>query len=210
MAMSEVRPAKGPDACPDPETLGAYVDATLSAVERGQIERHLADCEDCAELVAEMVAAGDAIQTLPARPARLLHFPLRKGGWVVGGVAAVAAGLVLAVLINPDWRQRFITSGDPAIAKLALAVGRDRTVEGHLTGGFEHGPLRTADRGGTGADNLSLLAVAGELQRAANDQPTAANLHAWGVAQLTLGRYDASVQTLGASRLEANTPRVTN
>ncbi len=73
---------------------------------------------------------------------------------------------------------------EAAVAKLVAAVGNQRTIEGRLSGGFEHGPLLSATRSGPAEENLTLLAAAGELQRVAESSPSAEALHAFGVAQL--------------------------
>ena len=44
-------------ACPDPGLIAAYVDGRLTDSERDRLHRHLALCELCTELVAEVVAA---------------------------------------------------------------------------------------------------------------------------------------------------------
>ena len=53
--------------CPDLRLIAAYVDARLSESERATLHRHLAACDSCTELVAEIVAANDAaFVTVPA------------------------------------------------------------------------------------------------------------------------------------------------
>ena len=46
---------------PSVEVLSAYVDGTLEARERGDVETHLAACEECYELVTEVVASEEDI-----------------------------------------------------------------------------------------------------------------------------------------------------
>jgi Putative zinc-finger len=52
--------------CPSSEKLAAYIDGNLSAVQRQALERHLADCSYCLELVAGAVS--EARQTALATP----------------------------------------------------------------------------------------------------------------------------------------------
>jgi len=113
---------------------------------------------------------------------------------------AVAAALVLVVRLQPDLLQR-LRGGevvDPQLAKLVAAVGEERYIEARLTGGFDHAPLRAAMRGSGGLSNrnLTLMGAAGEIQKRAHDEPSVSNLHAWGVAQILLGDYDAAIATL--------------
>jgi CHAT domain-containing protein len=92
---------------------------------------------------------------------------------------------------------------------LAAALGTTRPIEGRLTGGFSYGEVRTPDRSVAPTDNLALIAAAGEIQKRADANPSAANLHAWGVAQLLVGRHDASVETLESVwTLQRHDPRV--
>ena len=123
----------------------------------------------------------------------------RRRVWsVAGAVLAAAAALLLVVRVQPEWWQRIAgdDGSDPRLEKLVAAVGTDRIVEGRLTGGFQYGPLRSTTRSGAEAENLSLLAAAAELETASAASPSTDNLHAYGVAQVLLGRYDEGVRTL--------------
>jgi len=144
------------------------------------------------------------------RPASVIPFYKRRSVQVgIGALLATAAALVLAVQLQSPRRLMFFRDAhqagvddvDPHFAKLVAAVGEERYIEGRLTGGFEYGPLRSVTRGpgDLSNQNLALLAAAGELQKAAQENPTADNLHAWGVAQLLLDNQeslDGSIQTL--------------
>ena len=200
--------------CPDLSLVASYVDGQLGAPERALLQRHLASCDSCTELVAEMVetAEGDGVAA-PAAPApierdappRLLLFR-RKPVTAAVSILAAAAALALVVRVwnplerapgnagTPDTAHRATT--EPAITGLVAALGPARTVEGRLTGGFQYGGLRTPDRGADASSNLALMAAAGQVQKQAEESPTPANLHAWGVAQLVVGRYDGAVETL--------------
>ena len=41
-------------ACPSDQTMAAYFDGSLSAEDAARVETHVADCERCLELIAEM------------------------------------------------------------------------------------------------------------------------------------------------------------
>jgi hypothetical protein len=184
---------------PSVEVLSAYVDGTLDARERGDVETHLAACEECYELVTEVVASEediDAIGQTPAPPAppvvsllggapsadagrlpsKVVPFVRRRWGMGVVAAFGAAAAAVLVVLVLPDGIARFNT-GD-AFDKLVAAVGDRRTVEGRLSADFSYGRFQPATRSGRTTENLTLVAAAGELQRAADANPTPENLHA--------------------------------
>ncbi len=127
--------------------------------------------------------------------------PKRTRGWAIaGGVLAAAAAVVLVVRLQPElvqrWRGR--DAVDPQLAKLVAAVGEERYIEARLSGDFKYGPLRSATRstGDLSSKNLALLSAAGLLQKDAERQPTARNLHAWGAAQTLLGDHTGAVRTL--------------
>lgn len=125
----------------------------------------------------------------------------------IGATLAAAAALLLVVQLQPEWWRRIGGSdADPRFAKLVAAVGEERYIEGRLTGGFKYGPLRSVTRGpgDLSSQNLALLAAAGELQKAAEADPSAENLHAWGVAQVLLGDLDGGVQSLEAASADGN------
>ena len=188
-------------ACPDPGLIAAYVDGRLTDSDRDRLHRHLALCELCTELVAEVVAP-DAMDGAPAAAAPPLAF-FRRHRALTGTLLAAAAALVVVVRVmlprgsvDTSSGSGIVRSVDPKVVALAAALGTTRPIEGRLTGGFSYGEVRTPDRGVALTDNLALIAAAGEIQKRADTNPSAANLHAWGVAQLLVGRHDASVETL--------------
>ena len=87
---------------PDNLQLAAFVESRLSATERSRVVAHLAECAECAELIAETrrfldgPASAETRQFPAPDPAR----PRRAGRWYLGGAigaAAVAAALLWAV-----------------------------------------------------------------------------------------------------------------
>jgi CHAT domain-containing protein len=88
----------------------------------------------------------------------------------------------------------------PTERLVAASAGR-RPVDGRLSGSFSYAAFSRAE---PGSDDVALLTVAGELQRATHTDPTPANLQAYGVAQLLLGRYEDAVATLQAATLESD------
>ena len=94
-----------------------------------------------------------------------------------------------------------------AFANFVRAAGTARSIEGRLTAGVAYRRPKHSAGAGADAAGFELLSAASELQRAADSHPTPANLHAWGVAQLVLGRIEPAVETLLASVLERPDPR---
>lgn len=204
----------------DPEMLAAYIDKRLPPDERAVVEAKLAADPESYELLVELIHANEALKDqLPqdgevkegaerdepqARTGAVVPMvpkPRRTGGWMIaGGVLAAAAAVALVVRLQPELWQR-VRGGDavdPRLAQLVAAVGEERYIEARLTGGFKYGPLRSVTRGPSdlSTQNLALLAAAGGLQDAVRREPTAANLRAWGTAQLLLKDYDGAIDSL--------------
>jgi CHAT domain-containing protein len=200
----------GAGAHPDLETLSAYVDGMLSVQERTDVEIHLTACDECFDLVSEVMAAQrseasirgpEAISAAaPLTPAADAALRRRKTvRWTVSALA-IAAAIVMVIWLQAPRLGVGDGPADPRFANLVAAVGESRYVEGRLTGGFPHGDLQGTRRSGSVAQqNLSLLAAAGELQKAAQADPSPTNLHAYGVAQLLLADYDSAVANLEAA-----------
>jgi tetratricopeptide (TPR) repeat protein len=168
--------------------LAALLDGRLDGGDSSAVRAHVAACELCYATVAESSVLLEA--EAGATRGRVVPFWRRSRP-----LLALAASLALVVLLGSQWATLF--RSDP-VAPLVEAVGEERYVEGRLSGGFRYGPLRSPMRSGSGNQlgNLSLLAAAGALQKAAEAERTAVNLHAWGIAQLLLGRYDDGVRML--------------
>lgn len=149
-------------------------------------------------VAVEVPQPAPALTPVPT-PARVLPFFARPGVRAAIGTLLTAAAVVLVVRMQPSWWQRLTGSDvDPRVASLVAAVGEERYIEGRLTGGFKYGPLRSVTRGpeDLSNQNLALLAAAGELQKKAQEDPSAENLHAWGVAQVLMGDAAEAVQSL--------------
>lgn len=131
---------------------------------------------------------------------KMLPFHRRRGvQGLLGTFLAAAAALVMVVRTQPVWWQEvWGPAVDPRFAKLVEAVGEERYIEARLTGGFKYGPLRQVMRGpgDLSNQNLQLLAAAGELQKAAEQEPSVVNLHALGIAYLLAGDVRAGIEAL--------------
>ena len=156
-----------------------YVDGKATTEERLAIQRHLANCEECREVVSAV-----------ARDIPVVVIPFWKRPPVVIGFA-MAASLLAVIQLRPDLNP---LRGPSPYEELVSAVGTERTIEARLSGGFEYGALRRS--GNRGEANLSVSAAAARMQAAAEQHRTPANLHGMGVAQLVLGDNDAAIRTL--------------
>lgn len=180
----------------DDEMLAAYIDNTLPPDKRASVEAQLAaDPDSYAVLVATLKALPEVPEV---RAVAEVPTGARSSRWYwIGGAVAAAAVVFLAVRLQPQ-----TNSADAGMQRLVAAAGAERYVEGRVTGGFQFGPMRPLTRGpqDTSRTNLQLAAAAAELREAAERDPSAANLNAWGVAQLLMREYDGAVKTLQDAR----------
>jgi CHAT domain-containing protein/tetratricopeptide (TPR) repeat protein len=171
--------------CPDPEELAAFVEGRLRGEDRARVTAHLADCDECRHLFAQV--ARDLPVVVP-------FWKRRKVQAVGGGILALAASLIVVMQVRPElnpFRQ------PTPYEELVAAVGTNRTVEGRLSA-FNYGPLRSLSRSGgtTESTDYELLAAAARIRARASERPTAENLRALGVAQLALGQHDEAIAVL--------------
>ena len=186
-----LRPPSSPSECVDSATLAAFVDGMLEPADRVRVVAHLGSCADCAELVGEVVRTTDELAA--SEPAKVKVLWMRRRGLVVaGGIAAIAASLLLFVLTRSS-----------ALDPLVGVVGNERLIVARPTGGFHYGPLRSPTRGAGETRSLRLVAEAARLRERAAQTNTATDLHASGVAQLVSGDTAAAIESLqSAARLE--------
>src|SRR5438034_9998290 len=89
--------------CLESETIAAFVDGTLPSDDRTRVIAHLATCDECAHLVAEVAATSDELsspaETSLARAAQVETSFLRPSTWRRRG-AATAAVLALAATVG--------------------------------------------------------------------------------------------------------------
>ena len=182
----------------DAETLAAYIDGRLTQAERAAVESRLATDEDAYELLVEVMRAQEALSAAVPEPIARKRPTLM---WIAGGLAA-AATVILGVRVVPT---PFASRADSRMAALVAAVDGERYVEPRLTGGFPGGTVRSVTRGSGGAtrgqgdlssQNLALLAAVGAAEKQSLAEPTAPNLHAWGVGLVLLGSLDQAIDTL--------------
>ncbi|MDP1570016.1 MAG: CHAT domain-containing protein [Vicinamibacterales bacterium] len=196
--------------CPDPELLSAYLDAGLDPAAREAVVHHLAECDRCRRLIADVVRTQDAVPAMrtelvavgesPSRLDNLRH--VLGAAWTGGGLAGSILVVALAMLVATDgWVRRQAPEGHRA--RLAEASGRERTVEARLSGPFPYAPLRPAVRSVDGDTAVArpwmLVAAAGEIREAHHADLSAASQHATGVAALLVGEYHEAIRALTAA-----------
>ena len=179
---TEAPPALQPGACPDPESLAAYIDGRMPPHAREPIEQHLSGCPDCRDVVGDgSVAPDSGSQPRPPRE-RLI------------AIAVAALATAAAVLLAVRWLVP--PAGAGTIGDLRDALGGTRPVEARLSGGFGYLPLQPTMRSGERqAVSPQLLLAVAMLEKRARETRSAANLRAFGSAQLLTGNFDASIAT---------------
>jgi tetratricopeptide (TPR) repeat protein len=190
MATSAMK--NGVDACPDLETLAAYLEGRLTEQQRLHIAEHLASCETCYFVFTE--AAQTRIASMP-QPEPVLA-PVRWSRILPASAAglAVAAALILAVRLGIFPSQ---STDSTEMRALVRAVGTDRAIAGRMTGGFQYGPLRSATRGETiSAASPDVRIAAAEVEKATANASTPEALRERGVAELVVGDLDRSIAAL--------------
>jgi len=130
------------------ESLGAYVLGALDPADRRQLERHLSECRDCADVLARLTPLPgllsrvsepevsddllvpsegllDGVVVRLAQEERSLRTQVRR--WRLATVAACVAALVAAVVAVAPWRQapdRVVVAADPAVVASTAATGQ--------------------------------------------------------------------------------------
>lgn len=180
----------------DDERLAAFVEGTLEADERASVELHLASCDTCRVLLAEVVrtveglAAGDglggAVKPVEIRDAVAVRSHRR--GWLYGAAGLAAAAVVVLAVWMPRGER-------PELRELVEAVGARRPFEARLTGGFAYGEASSTMRGGPGGRPSPevQIAVANLEKRAlaAAEDPRA--VAAFGTGLLITGEVDRAI-----------------
>jgi tetratricopeptide (TPR) repeat protein len=202
------------DACPDSETLAAYLDGRLAQDEREHVTQHVADCDDCYFVVTEAAqmpampveqipAAGLEIESVSAAIVKAKWWQSKSALWSSAVGLAAAASLVLAIGTGTVlWRGE-----SSHLRALVAAVGTDRTFEPRLSGGFEYGPVRGPVRGADGAPTSPDVRIAvATIEKEAVRRRTDQNLHELGVAYLVAGDVGPAISTLEATASRTNTP----
>jgi tetratricopeptide (TPR) repeat protein len=182
--------------CLSPETLAALATGRLSSADRMTAEAHLAQCEDCYEVFADILRLAPSVPTVSATPKAAIYWDTQRL------VALAAAAVVVLVSGWSGWRiwqepDRQITR---AVTQLAQAVGGERSIEARVSGGFAWGPPPVTTRGATAAPlSLDAQAAALTIRRLATTHKTTRALDALGVAMLLEGDVEGAITTLEES-----------
>ncbi|HEX6324880.1 MAG TPA: zf-HC2 domain-containing protein, partial [Vicinamibacterales bacterium] len=180
----------------DPATIAALVDRTLDPAARAAAEAHLAACAGCREVWVETSEMAGPLIAPASRDARAPARPMVRRWWYAG--AAIAASAVIGAglwLLVP--RQ---SRSEAAVARLAAAVGTERTTLARLSGPFVWGPPPDVIRGSAAPPRLEIRESAAAIERLATDA-TAENLAARGKAELVLGDPETAIETLDRALL---------
>lgn len=195
MALDELRH-------PDAERLAEYTDGLLADEGRAEIERHLADCEDCRAVVVDTMAfltsATGKLESVTQ--STVISFPSRR--WLTRATAlvAMAAALLFAVRVaGPGWMLGPRADRPELQELIATVAGQPtRPVEGRLTGGFKYAPPPSPTRGPGDREMPPEVRIAAARleQVASGDQPSPTALADLGVALLTLGDVNKAIDAL--------------
>ena len=175
--------------CPSDETLAAVIDGRLDPASRRTVIEHMSSCSDCYAIVS---AGWDlqAAEVVAAEPA-----PVVRGRFGWGRVwvpAAVAAGLILAVLL-PGIRE-WIALRRTGVSGIVAAQDQvpQRLAESRSSVSFPYKPLRRITRGvekdGPINERQMLpLLLAGLRAEQQADDGSWKKLRAAAIAQLAMG-----------------------
>ncbi len=172
--------------CLDANTMAEYIDGTLDPRQRTEVETHLAECEDCYEVLEDGLRAA-----VPARQMPSATRPVRSR-WLWVAAAVLVLGTTWG---GAAWIKRL---NDPTtlVTNLATAVGPVRLVEGRLTGGFAWGQVQVNRGTADGAVSDKARESALVLKRRLGGRERARDWEAKALASMTLGRLDEALQEM--------------
>jgi tetratricopeptide (TPR) repeat protein len=187
--------------CPDAAELAALVDGTLPEEARAEVARHVVTCEPCRDAVGLAASLPDPEGSVAVLEARYRPFLIP----VTIVTLAAAAALLFAVVLPQRWAAA-------ERAALLQTVGAVRTIEPRLTTMAEYVAPPAVSRDGVEAAEapLDIRIAEAELQQWADADPSAANLHALGVARLAVRDTAGAVRALEQAMARRDTPDVRN
>jgi tetratricopeptide (TPR) repeat protein len=200
VAIDDRLPAAGagPATHPGAETIAAYAEARLSRAEAAEVERHLADCADCRDLLSDAAAyLEDAVAGPRALPGP--RAPGKRPVLLFAAGLAAAAVIVLAVQ-GPAWFGRTNGAAELNELRAALASEPARMIAGRLSGDFPYAPPPAVTRGAAaGAVSPDVRIAAARLETAADDLQPADAHRARAIARLATGDFEGAVSSLEAA-----------
>lgn len=205
--------------CPSDLDLARFVEGTLASEARTLMVAHLAECDDCREVVATVVAAQDvdavpapvpapvpaatlAASGGPAAPADVARLPRPATLAAAVVVAAVAVFALRFVVTRPNTPAA--VAGTSAWTDLAQVVGPARAIEARLSGLPAHVPLAPPTRAAAADAGFAAQALAARLAEkaalpASDPAVQRTARHAAAVAAPLAGRADDAVTHLEAA-----------
>jgi len=126
--------------CPDDETLATYVDGAIREDRRARVELHLAKCERCRLIVADVVKLQREVELpiapseIARNPVRFAPAPSRRSHWLWVPAAATASIALIAITISLLHEPQKLlllsapTPSAPVIAKAEPVVPRSTPV----------------------------------------------------------------------------------
>lgn len=190
--------AAAQDGHPDAMQLAEYAEGLLAPDQRAVVERHLAVCADCRDLVIDAAAYAaeqrDATAQVPAPAPAPTVVPFRRRKVVIAITAGLAAAAAILLTVQLTQGPSVSTSLDALIA--AADQESTRPLEGRLAG-FRYAAAPTVTRGaGDVSIAPDLRIAAATLEKAAAGHDDAASLAATGIAHAVAGELDAAVASL--------------
>lgn len=183
---------------PTDQTLAAFADQTLSAAERQEVVKHMAECADCREAVmwttemkaVEEPAAGNVVRG---------RFPWKM-------IASLAAAAAIAVIfVIPQTRERIGFGPMRDVTKFAKTLD-ERPSYGRLSFDVEHKPAKQVLRGDTRPGDPITLIKADDAKADADEKPTVANLRAAGTMLMLANKRAEAVHYLQLAREATDSP----
>ena len=175
--------------CPSEEGLAAFIDGRLDERSRQEVIEHLAECGECRDVVVTANEYGESVQA-------------PQGGEVVRGrfqpllAPLLAAAAVVAVVFGvPSIRERILPkSGMEELVEAANGLPK-RPTEARLSGDFVYKP-HSVPRGGTETTELEMEYLALRSEERVSRNPSSANLHELGVADLFVQKKRRNAVTI--------------
>lgn len=182
--------------CLSPETLAALAAGRLGSDARAAADAHLATCDDCTEVLADVLRLMPADAAAPAVPSAAIYWGRHRL------ISLAAAAVVVLATGTLAWRywQAPERQLDRAVTQLAEAIGTDRSVDARVNGAFAWGPRPATTRGDTSAAlPFDAQQATLTIRRLATAHPSARALGAAGVASLIAGDVDGAITSLEAA-----------
>ena len=156
--VEKFAPARSTDAvCPDPGLLAGFAEGRLLDEERRGVEEHVAECERCRAMAADIAGTAPAVESArpsSTAPAAVLANPPSR--WRLPAVAAAAAVVAALLLWRGGDAPRKVPQGTEAV--LAAAASDLAGKQPALFGGFK--PLSQEERRARGSrERGSLVAL---------------------------------------------------